>query len=545
VLCSASVGILKAENSDDGKPFRGLIAYLTGIYFSVFFMSYTQLSTAERLTLKTVGQLRAAGYQPRSIKRELRDNLIAAIRSKQPIFEGIWGYEHTVIPDLQRAILSQHHINLLGLRGQAKTRIARLMIRLLDDYIPVIAGTELNDDPLAPISRQGLDLLAAHGDDTPIAWWAREERYTEKLATPDVSVADLIGDVDPIKAAALKLPYSDERVIHYGLIPRSHRGIFVINELPDLQPRIQVALFNILQEGDIQIRGFKLRLPLDMQFVFTANPEDYTNRGSIVTPLKDRIDSQIITHYPKSIDISRRITAQEAKVLPEQRQRVLINELMENIVELVAVEARQSEYVDVKSGVSARLTISAYENLISAAERRALIHGQDQTHIRVGDLVGIIPALTGKVELVYEGEQEGPLIVAQNLIGQTLRQLFLDYFPNPEKLKKDKKATNPYQTITQWFGEGNTLDLFHDLSDQEYAAALHKVKGLPELITQYHSKESLPMQLFLMEFALHGLAEHSMLSKGTIDTGLQFKDLLSSMFKLPDFGEDDEEDFDE
>src|SRR5690606_39273956 len=254
---------------------------------------------------KTLGELKRAGYAPTSIKQELRRNLIAQLQQKQKVFSGIWGYEETVIPDLERAILDGHDINLLGLRGQAKTRLARFMVQLLDPYIPVSEGSELNDDPLQPVSRYGIDRIAQEGDDTPVAWLHRDERYTEKLATPDVSIADLVGDVDPIKAATLKLPYSDERVIHFGLIPRSNRCIFVINELPDLQARIQVALFNILQEGDIQIRGFKLRLPLDIQFVFTANPEDYTNRGSIVTPLKDRIDSQIITHYPKTIDIGK------------------------------------------------------------------------------------------------------------------------------------------------------------------------------------------------------------------------------------------------
>src|SRR5690606_3095656 len=257
-----------------------------------------------------------------------------------------------------------------------------------------------------PISRYGKDTLAQQGDNTPISWLSREERYSEKLATPDVSIADLIGDVDPIKAASLKLPYSDERVIHFGLIPRSHRSIFVINELPDLQARIQVALFNILQESDIQIRGFKIRLPLDIQFVFTANPEDYTNRGSIVTPLKDRIDSQILTHYPKTVEISKQITQQEALITAEQKNAVISNELLENLIEQVAFEARNSEYIDHKSCVSARLTISAFENLISTAERRLIINNESKTHLRVSDIYGIIPSITGKIELVYEGEQE-------------------------------------------------------------------------------------------------------------------------------------------
>jgi magnesium chelatase subunit I len=504
-------------------------------------MSYSKLSTNELLQIKTLGELKRAGYQPKTIKQELRDNLIQRLKNKEQVFAGIWGYEDTVIPEIERAILSMHHINLLGLRGQAKTRIARLMIDLLDAYIPIIAGSELNDDPMQPLSRFGRDTIAELGDHTPIAWLAREDRYAEKLATPDVSVADLIGDVDPIKAATLKLPYSDERVIHYGLIPRSHRCIFVINELPDLQARIQVSLFNILQEGDIQIRGFKLRLPLDIQFVFTANPEDYTNRGSIVTPLKDRIDSQIITHYPKTIEISRKITDQEAKIQPAQAQMVKINELLRNMIEEVAMQARQSEYVDAKSGVSARLTISAYENLISTAERRALINGETQTQARVSDLWGIIPSITGKIELVYEGEQEGALNVAQYLIGKTIRTLFLQFFPDPEKLKK-QKGKNPYQPISDWFSRGNTIDILSDYSENQYRKALHDVKGLPELVDEYHATEKFEMKLFLMEFALHGLAEFSMVSRNVLSNGLVFKDLLSSMFnpsKFEDFDEDD------
>lgn len=361
------------------------------------------------------------------------------MKAGENVFEGIWGYEDTVIPDIQRAILSRHNINLLGLRGQAKTRIARMMILLLDEYIPVLKGTELNDDPMQPLSRQALDILEEKGNNATVAWMHRDERYTEKLATPDVSVADLIGDVDPIKAATLKLPYSDERVIHYGLIPRSHRGIFVINELPDLQARIQVALFNILQEGDIQIRGFKLRLPLDLQFVFTANPEDYTNRGSIITPLKDRIDAQIITHYPETIEIGRKITTQEAAIKDEQNEIVEVNELSKDLIEQIAIEARKSEYIDEKSGVSARLTISAYESLISAAERRSLINKEQKVYVRMSDFTGVIPSITGKVELVYEGEQEGPGIVAHTLVGKAIRSQFDKYFPNPEDLRKTEK----------------------------------------------------------------------------------------------------------
>lgn len=488
--------------------------------------------------IKTLGALKAAGYNTRSVKQELRDNLIKKIKSKENVFEGIWGYEETVIPDMERAILSMHDINLLGLRGQAKTRMARMMIHLLDEYIPIVEGSEMNDDPYHPISRYGRDLVAQNGDDTPISWLHRDDRYSEKLATPDVSIADLIGDVDPIKAATLKLPYSDERVIHFGLIPRSHRGIFVINELPDLQARIQVALFNILQEGDIQIRGFKVRMPLDIQFVFTANPEDYTNRGSIVTPLKDRIDSQIITHYPKDLQTAKKITEQEAHIKSEQLETISVNEIAKDLIEQIAFEARKSEYVDAKSGVSARLTISAYENLMSAAERRTLYNG-GKTHVRVSDLYGVIPSITGKVELVYEGEQEGPGIVAHNLVGKAIRTQFVNFFPNPDKIRKQKE-NNPYKSIIDWFGNNNALDLLNDFDNKAYEAAIKKVPGLKDLINTYHKDATQETKLFLMEFALHGLAEYSMLSKHRLTQGLQFKDLLSGMFTMP--GPEDEDD---
>ncbi|MGH1363923.1 MAG: magnesium chelatase [Calditrichia bacterium] len=479
--------------------------------------------------IKTLGQLKASGYQSRPIKQELRDNLITRMRSGEQLFSGILGYEKTVIPDVQRALLSRHNMILLGLRGQAKTRIARLMTQLLDEYVPFIAGSDLLDDPLAPLSRFAKDLIAEKGDDTPIAWLHRDERYSEKLATPDVSVADLIGDSDPIKAANLRLPYSDERVIHFGLIPRSNRCIFVINELPDLQARIQVALFNILQEGDIQIRGFNLRIPLDIQFVFTANPEDYTNRGSIVTPLKDRIESQILTHYPKTLETSRQITKQESNLLDDQKERVIINDVAQDLIEQIAFEARDSEYVDFRSGVSARLTISAFENLISSAERRSLLMGEKTTSVRISDFWGVIPAITGKIELVYEGEQEGPAQVAQILIGKAIRSMFPQYFPDPEKFKKETES-NPYQKIVDWFGSGKTIDLLNDISEADYRKALLFVPGLPDLVKRYHPELPESASLFMMEFALHGLAEYSFLTKHRLEDGLQFRDLLGSMF---------------
>lgn len=482
----------------------------------------------------TLGALKASGYQSKSIKEELRANLIQKLRNKETVFEGIMGFEDTVIPDIERAILSRHNILMLGLRGQAKTRIARMLTHLLDEYIPAIAGSEINDDPLMPISRYARDIIAEKGDETPIEWIHRSERYVEKLATPDVSVADLIGDVDPIKAATLKLPYSDERVIHFGLIPHSHRSIFVINELPDLQARIQVALFNILQEGDIQIRGFKLRMPLDIQFVFTANPEDYTNRGSIITPLKDRIESQILTHYPRTIDIAKQITAQEANLAEVQSSNIVVPDLLAILLEEISFAARDSEYIDEKSGVSARLSIAGMENLASAAERRMLINGEKSTTARIIDFWGVVPAITGKVELVYEGEQEGPYQVAINLMNKAIKKLFLAHFPHPEKIKRNQK--DPYGTIRMWFSSGKTVDLLNDASDKTYRSELEKVAGLDKLVNSIKVPKG--EKLLFMELALHGLAEFQVVSKDIVQQKLTFRDLLADMLN------DDEDDGD-
>lgn len=478
--------------------------------------------------INTLGALRSSGYQPKSIRREIRDNLMSALQQNRNVFEGIIGYEHTVIPELERALLAGHNINFLGLRGQAKTRMARMMTTLLDEYIPVVEGSELNDDPLQPLSRYAHDLIAEKGDETPVAWLHRSERYLEKLATPDVSIADLIGDVDPIKAVNMKLSYSDERVIHYGLIPRAHRCIFVINELPDLQPRIQVALFNILQEGDIQIRGFKLRLPLDIQFVFTANPEDYTNRGSIVTPLKDRIGSQIMTHYPKSLELAQAITRQEAEKNPLLDKSLKVPELCAMLIERIAFEARGSEYVDAKSGVSARLTISAFETLVSSAERRALKNKELPGNIRIADVFSVVPALTGKMEMVYEGEQEGALSVAQILIGKAIRAEFATHFPSPDKKLKDPEKS-PYYRVTQWFDQGNQLELPFDGSDQNYRRLLNEIDGLAAMLDQFKPGTKASEKHLWMEFVLHGLAEYSRIGRGTYEAGNRFGDLLGNM----------------
>ncbi|WP_108425620.1 magnesium chelatase [Flagellimonas amoyensis] len=484
----------------------------------------------DHTNIKTLGELKSAGYTSRSIKDELRENLLAKISKKEEVFEGVWGYENSVIPELERAILSRHNINLLGLRGQAKTRLARLMVQLLDEWMPIVAGSEVHDDPLAPISRYAMELIKEKGDKTPIDWIPRDERFYEKLATPDVTVADLIGDVDPIKAANLKLSYADDRVIHFGMIPRANRCIFVINELPDLQARIQVALFNILQEGDIQIRGFKLRLPLDMQFVFTANPEDYTNRGSIVTPLKDRIGSQILTHYPESVDIAKKITKQEAKLDQRQSDKIYVPEIAMDVLEQISFEARKSEYVDAKSGVSARMSITAFENLLSTAERRAVLAGDTQTVVRLSDFMGVIPSITGKIELVYEGEQEGAGFVAETLIEEAIKSLFSEYFPKIDKLQR-KDAQTEYDELISWFFEGEGFDLLDDDTDAAYRSKLDGIAPLNNLIKEYRPETSKEDSYFLKEVLLWGLVAHNKLSKHRFVQGFQFKDMYGSYIR--------------
>ena len=483
--------------------------------------------------IKTLGKLKKAGYKSLSVKEELRKNLIERLGSGKTVFENIVGFEDTVIPDLERAILSRHNILLLGLRGQAKTKIARLMTQLLDEYMPIIEGSEINDDPLMPLSKYGQDKIEEHGDQTPISWVHRDDRFVEKLATPDVSVADLIGDIDPIKAASLKLNYSDERVIHFGLVPRANRSIFIINELPDLQPRIQVSLFNILQEGDLQIRGFKLRFPIDIQFVFTANPEDYTNRGSIVTPLKDRIESQILTHYPRTIDIAEQITSQEAKLTKEQEKNIYIPDEIRSLLELISFNARESEYIDEKSGISARMSISALENLVSAAERRMLINNEKSTTVRITDFWGVIPALTGKMELVYEGEQEGPYNVALNLLGKAIKEKFDEHFINPDDARK-KEDKDPYGVIRAWFSGNNKVEFLVDDSNKDFNAKLGSVEGLKKLISSKNVDKK--EEAFYMELALHGLAEYEVIGKSLVDANMTFIDPLASM--LDDMEED-------
>lgn len=479
--------------------------------------------------IKTLGELNKSGYKSKSIKDELRNNLREKIQKGKTTFEGVHGFEKTVIPELERAILSRHNINLLGLRGQAKTRLARKMTELLDEYIPIVAGSDINDDPLNPISRFAQELIAEKGEKTPITWMHRDERFFEKLATPDVTVADLIGDIDPIKAANLKLSYADDRVIHYGMIPRANRCIFVINEIPDLQARIQVSLFNILQEGDIQIRGFKVRLPLDMQFVFTANPEDYTNRGSIVTPLKDRIGSQILTHYPEDIETAKKITHQEAKSDTTQNNAIYVPDLAKDLLEQISFEARESEYIDAKSGISARMSITAYENLLSTSERRCLVIGEKKTAVRLSDFMGVIPSITGKVELVYEGEQEGAGNVALSLIGDAVKTLFLTSFPKIEKLEKEGEKT-PYTATLEWFFNESGFELMDDASEKLYKTTLDDVLPLNELLDTYKPDLDKKDRYFWKEIILWGLVEFDKLTKSRVDEGYQFKDTYGSFF---------------
>lgn len=498
-------------------------------------------------SITTLGALKESDYQPLGVKAEMRKNLIRKLRAGETIFPGIIGYDRTVIPQIQNAILGQHDIILLGLRGQAKSRIIRMLPNLLDEYIPIIDGSSLNESPFEPISKYGRELVEEHGDETPIDWIHRSERYGEKLATPDTTIADLIGDIDPIKAAQERLTYADEEVIHFGIIPRTNRGIFAINELPDLQPRIQVGLLNIMEEQDIQIRGFNIRFPLDVMMVFSANPEDYTSRGNLITPLKDRIDSQIITHYPKSIDIGIEITEQEAwedrDGLPEaDGVDVDTPHIFREIIEQIAFEARESEYIDQTSGVSVRVTRAALEDLISAAERRALLNGENETVVRVSDLTHVEPAITGKVELVYEGEQEGAKNVAYSLIGQAVRSIFTRYFPDPS----DKQNGRPvYEDILNWFADGNTLELEHDMATTEYAQALDDVDGLRSVVEEHVNPDTPGQTAVMMELVLEALHQNSLVGKEFADGKQTYDDIMGSVLSSLSEDDFDETDLDE
>ncbi|MEW5797687.1 MAG: magnesium chelatase [Bacteroidota bacterium] len=487
----------------------------------------------------TLGELKNSGYKVRPVKDEIRENLIAKLRRNEPLFPGIIGYDATVIPALINAILAKHDIILLGLRGQAKTRLIRQFPSLLDEYIPAIKGSEINDNPFHPVSKFGVDQVNKFGDETEIEWIHRDQRFSEKLATPDVTIADLIGDIDPIKAATQRLHYSHEGAIHFGLIPRSNRGIFAINELPDLQPRIQVGLFNILEEKDVQIRGFNIRIPLDVFLVFTANPEDYTNRGSIITPLKDRIDSQILTHYPRTIEDAITITEQEAWI-ERNGKELHLPYYFKEIIENVAFEARKSEFVDQKSGVSARLTIAAMENLISNAERRAIILNEKHIVPRMCDLPHVLPGVTGKVELVFEGEQEGALKVGRALIGKATREIFKKYFPDPlQKPKRTQaqqaqvqKETSEYAKIVGWFEGGNALEVADDMPFAAYYTELNRVPTLKEVTKKYFKLDEKDQYglASAMEFVLDGLHQNSKIAKDEIDHVTHYKDMVGTIF---------------
>ena len=490
---------------------------------------------------RTLGELKRSGYRSRSVKDEMRASVIERLRQRTPLFPGVIGYENTVEPQIVNALLSRHNFILLGLRGQAKTRLLRSLCQFLDEFTPAIEGCPLNSDPLQPTSHHARALVETHGDDTPIVWIHRELRYQEKLATPDVTIADLIGDIDPIKAATLRLDYSDERVIHYGIIPRTNRGIFAINELPDLQPRIQVGLLNILEEKDFQIRGFPVRMPLDVVMVFSANPEDYTNRGNIITPLRDRINSQIMTHYPLSREQGIEITAQESWLERDSGIEVSVPSFMRELVEEVAIQARRSEYVDQNSGVSARLPIALIENLVSNAERRALATGESRVVTRVCDLQNAVSAVSGKVELVLEGEQEGALNVARALLGRGVKALFSQRFPDAYKPRRGRSAAaqaqneselaaSEYRPLLEWFASGNTVMVSDDLGHAEYARRLAAVRGLRELATKYLEPRSGEEHAVAMELVLEGLHQNSMLSRERTDgAGTAYKDMLKSM----------------
>jgi magnesium chelatase subunit I len=500
---------------------------------------------------RTFGELKASGYRPHSVKDELRANVIARLRSGGPLLPSIVGYEHTVEPQIVNAILSRHDFILLGLRGQAKTRILRSLAQFLDEWIPALEGCPLNSDPFRPLTHHARQLLDVHGDAAPIRWIHRDARYQEKLATPDVTIADLIGDIDPIKAATLKLDYSDERVIHYGIIPRTNRGIFAINELPDLQPRIQVGLLNMLEEKDFQIRGFPVRIPLDVAMVFSANPEDYTNRGNIITPLRDRINSQIVTHYPQTREQGIAITRQEAWTERASGVEVVIPSFMRDLVEEVAIQARKSEYVDQNSGVSARLPIALIENLVSNAERRGLVTGEKQVVTRVCDLQHAVSAVSGKVELVLEGEQEGAQNVARALLGRGVKAVFNQRFPDAFKPRRargrgasapppdedEAKANAEYRPVLEWFAGGQQLSIADDMPAAAYATELRRVKGLAELASKHLEPANADEHAVAMELVLEGLHQSSMLSRERTDASrTEYKDMLKSM--LSGLGDD-------
>ncbi|HLA94628.1 MAG TPA: hypothetical protein VK612_02820 [Pyrinomonadaceae bacterium] len=447
---------------------------------------------------RTLGDLRASGYASRSVKDEMRSNLIAKLRRGERLFPGILGYDETVVPQIVNAVLARHNFILLGLRGQAKSRIIRQLTELLDEEMPIVAGSEVNDDPFYPLSAYGREQVELLGDETTIGWVNRNDRFVEKLATPDVTIADIIGDVDPIKAAKGGHDLADELTIHFGLLPRANRGIFAMNELPDLAGKIQVGLFNIMQEGDVQIKGYPVRLPLDVMLVFSANPEDYTARGKIITPLKDRIGAEIQTHYPANIQLSAAITKQEAWTTRDGFEDFTVDvpEFISEIIEQIAFEARDDQRVDKRSGVSQRFSISALESAISNAERRALITGEKDIVPRISDVYAALPAMTGKMEFEYEGEQVGAARVAKDLIKGACGVIFEGFFLGID-----------FAPAVAWFDEGNKLLLSDNASAEECVGLLDSIPDLIEstLVALDFNKQDHAKLVSACEFVLEGL----------------------------------------
>ena len=462
---------------------------------------------------RTLGELRQSpwGRPPlwgRSVRSEVRANLLSAIGRGEELFPGIQGYEESVVPQLVHALLACHDFILLGTRGQAKSRILRGLVRFLDERLPIVEGSEINDDPFAPISKYARDRIAAEGDATPVAWVPRDQRYVEKLATPDVTIADLIGDLDPIKAARGGHLLSDELTMHFGLLPRANRGIFAINELPDLAGKIQVGLFNVMQEGDVQLKGYPVRLPLDVLLCFTANPEDYTARGKIITPLKDRIGSEISTHYPRSVDLGMEITEQEAWTERDgSGPRVRVPEIVREVVERVAFEARGDKRVDRRSGVSQRLPISLLESVASSAERRALEQEEKEAVPRISDIYVALPAITGKLELEYEGELQGAETVARELIRRAALRTFMERLGDEE--------SDQVEEVVAWFDQGSALKIGGDEKVQVAIKAFRLVPGLLDLVHRLAlaPKEDAPVEVAGCELVLEALAGQKRISR--------------------------------
>ncbi len=481
---------------------------------------------------RTLGDLRKDGrFPPRPIKQELRDNLLAELRKgrrESDLFPGLVGYEDTVLPQVLNAVLAGHDLLLLGLRGQAKTRLARSLVRLMDPQVPVLVGDPLRSHPLHPVGPIAEDLVRERGDAAAVDWLTPDHRYGEKLATPDVAVADLIGDIDPIRAHREGFDLGDLRAVTFGIVPRTNRGIFCINELPDLSPRIQVSLFNILEEQDVQVRGIPLRLPLDLLLVFTANPEDYTSRGQIITPLKDRIGSQVLTHYPKDREQGIAIMRQEAHLPEVPGCRPVIPPLFLELIEEAARSARGSEFVDTSSGVSARLTIAALELLHANVLARGLRTGEAQPRARLVDLPATLAAMTGKIELAYEGEQEGPLKVGWHVLGEAVKALWADRLPPVVKEDEDEREKGPWKPILRWFAAGHRVELSDRTSDTDHAKALAAVPGLAEVVDKL-LKPSAEDRVLWQEFVVEGLFHGGALAREDSLRGLVYSDLLAHL----------------